>query len=427
MLPILSQLSHSPIPGSSHPVHASGDAARDGRALLTSRTLAGGRLAGSPLQARRGGALRSPDMMSSIVVPLLTARFADDPSPSPSEVIEPLELEGDATQAIWWEQLLTGPVLRTGLILVAAFVVRFILNKIVDGFVKGIATVTESDLPGTGSSSVAREVVGPDHLRAQRRISRAETMGRLFKNVGFVIILTIAILMILGEWGFNVAPLLAGAGILGVALGFGAQSLVSDFLSGVFMLLEDQYGVGDIVEINGTAGTVEDVHLRVTRLRSIDGVVWWVRNGEVTKVGNMSQHWSTALLDISVSYDSDIPTVRRLMAEEAHGMVDDEVWGPLLLEEPEVWGVQEFGADGIMIRMIMRTRPGEQWGVAREYRERIKARFDAEGVVIPFPQREVWLRHEDTSAPEGLVPHIQPARTGGAHDTRTKPTPAAEE
>jgi small conductance mechanosensitive channel len=364
------------------------------------------------------------------ILPVLAGRSADMPSPVPTDVIEPLNLDGNATQAIWWEELLTGPVLRTAVILLGVAIARFILNKIVDGFVKGLTAVAASDLPGTGPSAVAREVVGPDHLRAQRRVSRAETLGRLFKNVGFVIIATIALLMILDEWGFHVGPLLAGAGILGVALGFGAQSLVSDFLSGVFMLLEDQYGVGDIINVDGTEGTVEDVHMRVTRLRSINGVVWWVRNGEVKRVGNMSQNWSTALLDISVSYDSDIPTVRRLMAEEATGLAEDEVWGPLILEEPEVWGVQEFGADGIVIRMVLRTRPGEQWGVAREYRERIKARFDAEGVVIPFPQRVVWVRREEGAGLVGPAPHDRPAPAtppASPVGTGIRPTRAAEE
>jgi small conductance mechanosensitive channel len=215
--------------------------------------------------------------------------------------------------------------------------------------------------------------------------------------VSSAVILSIAFLMILAEWGFNLAPLVAGAGIVGVALGFGAQALVSDFLSGVFMLLEDQYGVGDIIDMDGTEGTVEDVQLRVTRLRSVNGVVWWVRNGEVTRVGNMSQNWSRAVLDVGVAYDSDIARVRELMADEANALYADEQWGTLLLEEPEVWGVESLGNDSIVIRLVLKTLPGEQWRIARELRERIKGRFDAEGVEIPFPQRTVWVRQEATA------------------------------
>jgi small conductance mechanosensitive channel len=179
-----------------------------------------------------------------------------------------------------------------------------------------------------------------------------------------------------------------------VALGFGAQSVVSDFLSGVFMLLEDQYGVGDIVDLGEASGVVEDVHLRVTRLRAVDGVVWYVRNGEVVRVGNMSQNWSRALLDIGVAYDSDVPRVKQLMEQVARELAADDAWAPLVLAEPEVWGVEQLAADAIVVRLVVKTVPGEQWGVARELRQRIKERFDAEGVEIPFPQRTVWMRNE---------------------------------
>ncbi len=323
---------------------------------------------------------------------------SDAPSPSPSEVVVPLDLEGDVTDASWWIDLIGGPVLRTVIILIGALVVRVIIAKLVDGFTKGMTLAAETDLPGAGATADAREVIGDDHFVVERKVNRAATLGRLMKNVGSALIIGIAFLMILGEWGFNLAPLVAGAGILGLAFGFGAQTLVSDFLSGVFMLLEDQYGVGDIIDIDGTSGTVEDVQLRVTRLRSVDGVVWWVRNGEVTKVGNMSQNWSRTVLDIGVAYSADVPEVRRLMTEEALALHADEEWGALLLEDPEVWGVEALGDDAVVIRAVLKTLPGQQWGVARELRERIKNRFDAEGVEIPFPQRTVWIRQEEGSA-----------------------------
>jgi small-conductance mechanosensitive channel len=323
-------------------------------------------------------------------------RTADDPSPSPSLIdsIDPAEVVDELTDTQWWLDLLTGPVLRSVVILVLALVARFLVNKVIDGFVAGVTAAADSDLPGTGPSAVAREVAGEDYLHAQRRRNRASTLGRLLKNVASVAILTIAFLMILAEWGFNLAPLVAGAGIAGVALGFGAQALVSDFLSGVFMLLEDQYGVGDIIDLDGTEGTVEDVQLRVTRLRSVNGVVWWVRNGEVTRVGNMSQNWSRAVLDIGVAYDSDIARVREVMGDEAQALHRDEAWGELLLEAPEVWGVESLGDSSVVVRLVLKTLPGEQWGVSRELRERIKKRFDAEGIAIPFPQRTVWVRQE---------------------------------
>jgi small conductance mechanosensitive channel len=323
---------------------------------------------------------------------------ADSPSPAPSDIIDESKFAGDPTDPAWWERLVEGPILRTLAIIVGAFVVRVILKKVVSGIVKGMTAVAESDMPGTRPSPVAREVIGEDHLRAQRKVGRAATLGRLLTNVGSAVILTVAFLMILGEWGFNVGPLLASAGIVGVALGFGAQSLVSDFLSGVFMLLEDQYGVGDIIDVDGTKGAVEDVHLRVTRLRSVDGTVWWVRNGEVKRVGNMSQNWSVALLDIGVAYDSDIVKVRGIMADEGQRLRSDPELGPLLLEDPEVWGVEDLGDNALVIRMVIKTLPGQQWVVARQLRERLKNRFDAEDVHIPFPQRVVWIRENRPTA-----------------------------
>jgi small conductance mechanosensitive channel len=316
------------------------------------------------------------------------------PSPLPTDLITPIDLKGDPTELRWWSDLISGPVLRTVLIIVGAFVIRFIMNKIISGAVRGWTAVRDTDTETPMPTLPAREVIGNDTLKAQRRAGRTATLGRLFSNVGSTVIATFAVLMIMAEWGFNVTPLLAGAGVIGVALGFGAQALVSDFLSGVFMLLEDQFGVGDIVEVNGKEGTVEDVHLRVTRMRSVNGVVYWIRNGEIKQLGNLSQNWSRSVLDISVAYDSNIPVVRRLMAEEAANLRADPLWQDLLIADAEVWGVEDLGSDGVVIRIVLSTLPGEQWRVARELRERIKARFDAEGVQIPFPQRVVWVRQE---------------------------------
>ena len=316
-------------------------------------------------------------------------------SPSPSIEIDGPQLDGDPTELVWWEELITGPVLRIAGILVVAFLVRLLLVKAIERFVRRMSAPPEEASIIGRTTRTAREVIGADVVAAERRATRATSLGQLAKNVTTVVVVTIAFVMVLGELGFNLAPLIASAGIVGVALGFGAQSVVADFLSGVFMLLEDQYGVGDIVDLGEASGTVEDVHLRVTRLRAVDGVVWYVRNGEVIRVGNMSQNWSRALLDIGVSYDSDVPRVKQLIDEEAHRLAAEEPWSELILDEPEVWGVEQLSADAIVVRMVIKTLPGEQWGVARELRQRIKARFDAEGVEIPFPQRTVWMRNPD--------------------------------
>jgi moderate conductance mechanosensitive channel len=179
--------------------------------------------------------------------------------------------------------------------------------------------------------------------------------------------------------GLNLAPVLASAGVLGVALGFGAQNLVQDFLAGVFMLVEDQYGVGDVVTVNGTTGTVEAVSLRVTRLRDISGVVWHIRNGSIQQAGNESHGWARAVVDFPLPYDHEIPAVRELMLRTARAMWQDPAWHDILLEEPEVWGVQSLSSDSIVMRVAARTAPLRQWEVQRELTERLKDALDAVG------------------------------------------------
>jgi len=224
-------------------------------------------------------------------------------------------------------------------------------------------------------------------IRATQRI---EALASVLRSVISFVVMIVAALLILGQLGFNLAPLLAGAGIVGVAIGFGSQSLVRDFLSGFFILVEDQFGVGDVVDLEpGIAGTVEAVSLRTTRLRSVDGTVWHVPNGEIRRVGNMSQHWSRALLDVDVAYDTDLQHARVVIKRVA-----DELWehGHDILEEPELWGVEALGQHAVTIRLVVKTRPSRQWVVSRELRERIKRAFDAEGIEIPFPQQTVWMR-----------------------------------
>jgi moderate conductance mechanosensitive channel len=195
--------------------------------------------------------------------------------------------------------------------------------------------------------------------------------------------------MAISELGYDIAPLIASAGILGVALGFGAQSLVKDFLSGIFMILEDQYGVGDVVNVGEASGTVEAVTLRVTRLRDVNGTVWYVRNGEILRVGNMSQNWARAVLDVPVSYREDLARVRSVLKEVAHDLWEDEDFKGHVIEEPEVWGVESMTPEALTVRVTMKTAPLQQWNVAREMRERVKARFDHEGITMPHPQRVV--------------------------------------
>jgi small conductance mechanosensitive channel len=223
----------------------------------------------------------------------------------------------------------------------------------------------------------------PMRAASLRADQRTETLGDVLASVIRMLILAVAILMILGQLGLNLAPLLAGAGIAGIAIGFGAQSLVKDFLSGFFIIVEDQFGVGDVVDLDGTRGTVEELTMRVTRVRSVDGTVWFVPNGELRRVGNTSMEWSRALLDVLVAYDNDINAVAEHIKDEALRFAEDPDWTEYVLAPPEVWGVQTMGPEGVSVRLVVKTAPRQQDNVARELRGRISARLRREGVRGP--------------------------------------------
>jgi small-conductance mechanosensitive channel len=254
--------------------------------------------------------------------------------------------------------------------------------------------------------SRAAKGVLPDRVNlvaTERRRQRAEAMGSLFKSVVTGLIVAIFTTMMLSEVGVDIAPIIASAGIVGLALGFGAQSLVKDFLSGVFMIIEDQYGVGDEVDLGEAIGTVEAVTLRVTRVRDVNGTVWYVPNGQIVRVGNQSQNWARTVLDVNVAYHEDIARVKRVLSEVSHDLWEDEDFKHEVIEEPSVWGVQALAVDGVTVRVVLKTTPGKQWAVARELRQRIKARFDYEGIEMPFPQRVVWTRTEPAPTPKGTA------------------------
>jgi small conductance mechanosensitive channel len=238
--------------------------------------------------------------------------------------------------------------------------------------------------------------------QAERGKQRAQALGTVLRSIASLAIYTTALMIALAEFGISLGPLVAGAGIVGVALGFGAQSLVRDFLSGIFMLIEDQYGVGDIIDVGDAAGVVEEVGLRTTRLRDVNGTVWFFPNGEIRRVGNKSQQWARAVLDVEVAYDTNINHAVRVIKETADSVWEDQLDNATVLEEPEIWGVEAFGASSIAIRLVLKVEPGEQFATAREIRKRLKAAFDAEGIEIPFPQRTVWMHHvaEEPAEPQ---------------------------
>ena len=292
--------------------------------------------------------------------------------------------------------------ISVAVILIGAVLVRWIVHRAIDRVMKG---AEHGRLPGR-LGSIGRSVDRAATPGSSRRAQRAQSMASLLKNIATAVVYGIAAVMALAEIGADVAPILASAGVLGLAIGFGAQSLVSDFLSGIAILLEDQYGVGDVVDLGEAVGTVEAVGLRITRLRAVDGTVWYVRNGEILRVGNQSMNWARTVLDIGVAYGEDIARVREVLGEVAQELFEDEEFRGKVIETPEVWGVQDLAADSVVVRVVLKTAPLQQWAVARELRERVKSRFDAEGIEIPFSQRVVWHRSDDgTITSSGEVEH----------------------
>ncbi len=240
-----------------------------------------------------------------------------------------------------------------------------------------------------------------------RAAGRAATLGDVLRGLATATIYGLALLMILGEVGINLGPLVAGAGVAGVALGFGAQSLVKDFLSGVFMLVEDQYGVGDIVDLGPASGVVEAVGLRSTRIRDVQGVVWHVPNGQVSRVANKSQDWSRALLDIDVGYGTDLRAAQALIKLTAEDVCSRSPWVADVLEPPELWGIEALGRESVVIRLVVKTRPAAQFALMRELRLRIQEVLEHEGVTAPL-RRVVLLPATGTSEVSAESPAERP-------------------
>ena len=216
-----------------------------------------------------------------------------------------------------------------------------------------------------------------------RKSARASSISAVLASTVSVSIWLIALLLILGELGVNLAPLLAGAGIAGIALGFGAQNLVKDCVSGLFMLIEDQYGIGDSVDLGVAVGSVERVTLRTTVLRGQDGTVWHVPNGEIRRVGNRSKLWSVAVLDVVVAYHADLEAARHVVEAAASDVCESEEFAGDVLEAPEILGLESVSADGVTLRLLVKTGPGRQFRLQRALREAVKLAIDTAGVPAP--------------------------------------------
>ena len=318
-------------------------------------------------------------------------------------VVDVLNLEEGSMTAglLGW---IIEPLLQVILILILAWLASRFLRRMVRRVVRRLKDNPRSGPLGFGDSPGAVST---------RRSQRIDALGTVVSSAVSVIVWTVAVFTIFGStFGVNLGPLVAGAGIVGVALGFGAQDLVKDVLSGIFMLAEDQYGVGDVVDVGEATGVVEGLGMRTTRLRDVTGTLWHVPNGEIRRVGNMSQEWSRALLDIGVAYGSDVDQAAEVIKGVADTMATEDSYSRLFLADPEIWGVESLAADSVVIRLVIKTLPGEQWAIARELRRRIKMALDEASIDIPFPQRTVWVRNA-VETPEATL-HRDPSEPSAA-------------
>jgi len=311
----------------------------------------------------------------------------------------------DAAQVV--RTYLAGPASQVGRILfivILALMVRSVLLRLLVRIFERAATVT---LPSTPAGRTHKAAAAAAHAAGlERRTQRARALGSILRSGVSIVVFGIAVLTILGDLGFDLTPLLLSTTVLGVALGFGAQNLVRDYLAGILMLVEDHYGVGDTINVNDATGTVEAMTLLSTQLRDVNGVVWHIRNGTIESVGNESQGWSRAVIDYPVPYEEDLARIRALMEQAAGSMFRERGWRKLMLEKPEVWGAQELSSKEVTMRIVAKTAPMRQWEVARELRARVKATLDAAGVAPAGPDTIV------ITAPSS------PAEASGADDPR---------
>ena len=265
-------------------------------------------------------------------------------------------------------------------ILVAAFVVRWLAFKVLDRAIRPVAKVT------VGSARTAKILsAGSTHPEraVQRATQRTQTLLSVGHSVVTIFVFTVAITAILSVYGVSLTAILASAGILSVALGFGAQSLVRDYLTGLAIILEDQYGVGDLVDTGEAVGTVEQLSLRITRLRDASGVIWYVPNGQILRLANRSRGSALVTVDLPIAAGQDANHALAVMGEALTGLADDPQFADDVLDAPEVVGVESVSAAGVVLRAMTRTRPDARMTVAREMRARVLAAFEAEGVTLP--------------------------------------------
>jgi small-conductance mechanosensitive channel len=306
--------------------------------------------------------------------------------------------------------------LRIVLIVVLAVVLRYVAQRLIHRVIQG----------GQGDEAPARtglfrplrdrmpsslqEATG---LRSERRRQRSRALSSILQSVASITIFSLAAMLILGELGVQLGPIIASAGIVGVALGFGAQNLVKDFIAGLFMLLEDQYGVGDVVDVGEASGTVEAVGLRITTIRDVRGVLWYIRNGEIVRVGNKSQGWAVVVVDVPIGFNG-VEEATAVLRAAALAFAADPEFAPEMLEEPEVLGVEQLTVDGAVVRATVKTSSEQQWRMARELRRRLTEALENAGITAQINASRVFVRPPSPTSGSGLAGDPTEHGVGGA-------------
>jgi small conductance mechanosensitive channel len=356
----------------------------------------------------------------------LAAGSTPSPSPSASTSADPAaatlqDAQQSATNAASWVQqnwstwLAIG--LRVLLILVIAAVLRVAVRRAITKLIERMNRTAQA-VDGTALGGLL--------VNVERRRQRSQAIGSVLRSVASFLIMGTAALMVLATFEINLAPLLASAGVAGVAIGFGARNLVTDFLSGVFMILEDQYGVGDTIDAGVASGEVIEVGLRVTKLRGDNGEIWYVRNGEVKRIGNLSQGWATAGVDVTVRASEDVDQVRAVLGEVAETMSKEEPWNELLWGPIEVLGLDSVLLDSMVVRVSAKTMPGKALTVERELRWRVKRAFDAADIRIVGGSTAVPEQAPAPDATETVAAPSAHANPASPQSTATTPiTPSA--
>jgi len=293
--------------------------------------------------------------------------------------------------------------LKLLLVVVVAAVVHWLLVRVIKRVVKQMTVSARKERLGQAKRAARTAELAPI-IMTERREQRARAVGQLFRSVVAFTVWGIALLLILSILGINVAPLLASASVVGVALGFGAQTMVKDFLAGIFLIIEDQFGVGDAVDLGPATGTVEEVTLRITRLRDLTGIVWYVRNGEILRVANRSQGWTLAIVDIPVAYKEDLERVRDVIDRVGQEMDADPAYDDVLLGVPTYAGVESVSGDAVFVRITAKAAPTQQIQASRAIREKVKIAFDRTGIKVPTLIR--------TAVP-GMAAPVDPNAPGG--------------